>query len=110
LQVYGTGNSYFGKVHKLDETGKFWTCVNKAGNELKWRNQLTNKLVNVAQEIETAILKGGSKGWETEVARELSKYDELTDFNNDAMNISTQKRLEILMQQVSDTLLSAKKV
>lgn len=76
------------RVPKLDETGKFWNCVNEEGNLLKWHNKISQNVVNLANEIADAIRKEGSKGWEAEVAKELSKYDELTDFNSDVRNIT----------------------
>jgi hypothetical protein len=66
---------------KLDDTGKNWTCFNKAGTELRWANQRGKNLQNSIE----AALNNSNKGkkWEGQIANELSKYHEITDFSNE---------------------------
>ena len=65
---------------KLTENKKFWTCFNKAGTELIW-SKLGNK--NMQNSIESALINSNlGKQWEGEVAKEIGKYDEITEFSN----------------------------
>lgn len=69
------------KIPRLDETTKFWNVTNQAGTELRWTNIREKDL---EKSIDAALKSQNSgKNWEGEVARELSKYDEITDFSNE---------------------------
>ncbi|UEQ78243.1 peptidoglycan-binding protein [Chryseobacterium arthrosphaerae] len=69
------------QIPRLDETAKFWQVTNQAGTELRWTNIREKDL---EKSIDAALKSSNSgKNWEGEVARELSKYDEITDFSNE---------------------------
>jgi hypothetical protein len=57
-----------------------WTAFNLANTELRW-SRVFEKDINKSIEI---ALKSSNEGklWEAEVARELGKYDKITDFGN----------------------------
>jgi hypothetical protein len=67
------------------------TAFNLANTELRW-SRVIEKDINKSIE---AGLKSSDKGklWEAEVARELSKYDKITDFSNSYEIIKNGKRL-----------------
>lgn len=73
-------------IPKLNEKG-FWQFINKAGNKMEWRNQLLRPK-DLENSINNALSTGGAKGWEAEVAREISKFDDVTDFNNNVHNLT----------------------
>ena len=67
-------------IPKLSEDKKFWTCFNDAGTELRWSNVYEK---DIEKSINAALASSnGGKLWEGEVARELSRYDKITDFGN----------------------------
>lgn len=79
------------KIPKLSDDRKFWTCFNDAGTELRWSN-VTEK--DIEKSINAALgSSNGGKLWEGEVAREMSKYDKITDFGNKYDIIKNGKRL-----------------
>lgn len=69
------------QIPRLDETAKFWQVTNQTGTELRWTNIREKDL---EKSIDAALKSSKTdKNWEGEVARELSKYDEITDFSSE---------------------------
>lgn len=86
------------RIPKLDDTGKYWMCTNKAGTELRWLNQ---KGINGTLRNEKSIQKyiqqlknntDTSEQWVGEVVEEFKKIDELTDVNNKRLEIRSGKK------------------
>jgi len=83
--------NFYKLIPKLSDDRKFWMCFNEAGTELRWSN-VTEK--DIEKSINAALASSnGGKLWEGEVAREMSKYDKITDFGNKYDIIENGKRL-----------------
>lgn len=83
--------NFYKLIPKLSDDRKFWTCFNDAGTELRWSNVLEK---DIEKSINAALgSSNGGKLWEGEVAREMSKYDKITDFGNKYDIIKNGKRL-----------------